>query len=285
MIEELITGNHLPSPEELQDASILSSDVWVNCSASGDIESETVQGNPYLKFLKKPEHLAATWRPKDEFVVPSGMYISAAASLLVDPKKTLNDKAKAVTSAIVKDFCQWIENLGGMEKSQMTEDTVQQLFEIGFNTPAARAICVRVKELPAVTESAAQARNLPKRSVSAALRREILRDVNAERKPARLVGFGTALSTHSPLRYKPPRNQTQKRWLDCPNIPEGLESMQVVWEGIAKLRSTRSYCQWLTEHSSRPQPPYLVQQAIQGRSQCRSFHGEGRNAQNSAQSQ
>jgi hypothetical protein len=63
---------------------------------------------------------------------------------------------------IVKDFCQWIENLGGMEKSQMTEDTVQQLFEIGFNAPAARALCVRFKELAAVTESAAQARNLPK---------------------------------------------------------------------------------------------------------------------------
>lgn len=65
-----------------------------------DIESETVEINPYLKFLKKPEHLAATWRPKDEFVVPSRMYISAAAPLLVDPKKTLNDKAKAVTSAV-----------------------------------------------------------------------------------------------------------------------------------------------------------------------------------------
>jgi hypothetical protein len=65
-----------------------------------DIESETIERNPYLKFLKKPEHLAATWRPKDEFVMPSGMSISAAAPLLVDPKKTLNDKAEAVTSAV-----------------------------------------------------------------------------------------------------------------------------------------------------------------------------------------
>lgn len=39
---------------------------------------------------------------------------------------------------------------------------MQQLFEIGFNAPAARALCVRFKELPAVTESVAQARNLPK---------------------------------------------------------------------------------------------------------------------------
>jgi hypothetical protein len=61
---------------------------------------ETVQINPYLKFLKKPEHLAATWRPKDEFVVPSGMSLGAAAPLLVDPQKTLNDKAKAVTNAV-----------------------------------------------------------------------------------------------------------------------------------------------------------------------------------------
>jgi hypothetical protein len=66
---------------------------------------------------------------------------------------------------IVKDFCQWIENLGGMEKSQMTEDTVQQLFEIGFDAPAARSLCVRFKELPVVTEGAAQAHNMPKVSL------------------------------------------------------------------------------------------------------------------------
>jgi hypothetical protein len=63
---------------------------------------------------------------------------------------------------IVKDFCQWVENLGGMEKSQMTEDTVQQLFEIGFDAPAATALCVRFKELPVMTEDTVQARNLPK---------------------------------------------------------------------------------------------------------------------------
>jgi hypothetical protein len=72
--------------------------------------------------------------------------------------------------------------------------------------------------------------------VSAGLRREILKDVSAERKPARLIGFGTALPTRSPLRYKPPRNQTQKRWLGCPTVPKDLESMQVAWEGITKLR-------------------------------------------------
>jgi hypothetical protein len=65
-----------------------------------DIKSQTSESNPYLKFLNKPRHLVATWRPKEEFVMPSGSSISAAAPLLVDPKKTLSDKAKQVTNAV-----------------------------------------------------------------------------------------------------------------------------------------------------------------------------------------
>lgn len=43
----------------------------------------------------------------------------------------------------------------------MTEDVLQQLFEIGFDAPATRALCVRYKELPVITDSAAQACHLP----------------------------------------------------------------------------------------------------------------------------
>jgi hypothetical protein len=67
---------------------------------------------------------------------------------------------------IIQDFCQWVENLGGEEKSEITVDTMQQLFEIGFDAPAARSLCVRFEELPVVTETAARARNLPEVSVS-----------------------------------------------------------------------------------------------------------------------
>ena len=62
---------------------------------------------------------------------------------------------------IIKDFCQWTENLGGVEKSEMTEDVLHQLFEIGFDAPATRALCVRFKELPFITRSAAQEFHLP----------------------------------------------------------------------------------------------------------------------------
>jgi hypothetical protein len=43
----------------------------------------------------------------------------------------------------------------------MTEDVLQQLFQIGFDAPATRALCVGFKELPVIAESAAQACHLP----------------------------------------------------------------------------------------------------------------------------
>jgi hypothetical protein len=43
----------------------------------------------------------------------------------------------------------------------MTEDVLHQLFEIGFDAPATRALCVQFKELPFITQSAAQAFHLP----------------------------------------------------------------------------------------------------------------------------
>jgi len=69
-------------------------------------------------------------------------------------------------------------------------------------------------------------------SVSVGLRRESLTDADTDRKPARRVAFGSAV----PARPKPPRKQTYKRCLDCPTVPKDLVSMQVVWEGITRLR-------------------------------------------------
>jgi hypothetical protein len=64
---------------------------------------------------------------------------------------------------ITKDFCQWVENIGGTEESQITEERMHQLFEIA---PAARPLCVRFEELPVATENAARAHNLPEVSIA-----------------------------------------------------------------------------------------------------------------------
>jgi hypothetical protein len=71
----------------------------------------------------------------------------------------------SIVLQIIKEFCQWIERLGGEEKSQMTKDTVQHLFEISFDAPAATSLCVRFEELPVVPENVARARNLPEVSI------------------------------------------------------------------------------------------------------------------------
>ncbi|GFG35729.1 hypothetical protein Cfor_05188, partial [Coptotermes formosanus] len=162
------SADDLPSLEAESDVSpeqtastTLPSDLNVRTSANRDTESVAAERNSYLKFLNTPEHIAATWRPKDEFVLPPGSSISAATPLLLDSKKTLSCKATAITKAIIKDFCQWSQNLGGVEKSDMTEDVLQQLFQIGFDAPATRALCVGFKELPVIAESAAQACHLP----------------------------------------------------------------------------------------------------------------------------
>lgn len=47
----------------------------------------------------------------------------------------------------------------------MTKDTVQHLFEISFDAPAATSLCVRFEELPVVPENVARARNLPEVSI------------------------------------------------------------------------------------------------------------------------
>ncbi|XP_069704889.1 uncharacterized protein [Periplaneta americana] len=261
--EEFIQKVSLASlSEEESEDTVLSSDLMVNPPSSREHKAIVHETNPYIKFLKKPEHRAASWRPKYVFVVPPGSSVAAASHLLVDPKTNLSEKANAITNAIIKDFCTWIESLGGVEKSPMTEDTVQQLFEIRFEGPAAKALCVRIKELPVVTETIAMARNVPQASIRAGLKQEILLDIKAEKRPAKLVAFGTALPIRPPLRFRPPRNETKKRWIDCASVPRDLETMQVVWQDITDLRSTKAYCKWLLDHPTIPQPEYLRKEGL-----------------------
>ncbi|PSN47580.1 hypothetical protein C0J52_17304 [Blattella germanica] len=169
----------------------------------------------------------------------------------------------------------------------MTEGVLHQLFEIGFNAPAARSLCVNIRELPVITEQLAKARNRPEivtsirikpynctsddsfrgqqilkikaimtkiasvggncfdwsciqnhliklASVREGLHRLIAADIKAEKRKPRYVGFGTTLKP--PLRYNPPNNETQKKWVDLPAVPDDLATHRAVWEGITALR-------------------------------------------------
>lgn len=57
---------------------------------------------------------------------------------------------------------EWLSNIDtGEKKTTLDVPTVIKMFDIGFDTHAARSLRVRVKELPTVTEQIATARRLP----------------------------------------------------------------------------------------------------------------------------
>lgn len=55
----------------------------------------------------------------------------------------------------------WLHQMGGEATSNLSVPTIISMFEIGFNTHAAKSLCVRLKEMPTVTDLVAKKRNVP----------------------------------------------------------------------------------------------------------------------------
>ncbi|CAG2064607.1 unnamed protein product, partial [Timema podura] len=159
---------------------------------------------------------------------------------------------------INKNFCDWLLGLGGLEQSTMTEEILTELFQIGFDTPAAHALCVKVQEMPVIPRAVAKAVNVPQAETRAGLRRELLLDAAAERGKPHLVAFGECLPADQ--RFKPPKNRVREKWLRCDRVPPELESMEAVWKGITNLRSTKGFVEWLKQRPNLPRPKFLVDQ-------------------------
>ncbi|XP_054265743.1 uncharacterized protein LOC128988463 [Macrosteles quadrilineatus] len=87
-----------------------------------------------LRFLNLPEEEAASWRVKD------------AKDVSDLRQMTLEEKGDFLINKIAVDFCKWIKELGGDEKSFISEEIVKELFQIGMDNPASRAICMKTRE-------------------------------------------------------------------------------------------------------------------------------------------
>ena len=61
-----------------------------------------MEDNPYLKFLRKSPKHAASWRPKDEYDL-SGRGLAGAKGLLMDPSRSVKEKADTITNAVSTD--------------------------------------------------------------------------------------------------------------------------------------------------------------------------------------
>lgn len=97
-----------------------------------------------------------------------------------------------------------------------------------------------------VPRAVALARNCPGAAELALTRRHLVTDARAERRPKRTVGFGTALPDR--LRFVPPRNRVNEKWLECENVRKDLETMDAVWKGITHLSSVKGFIDWLKAH-------------------------------------
>ncbi|KAJ8952076.1 hypothetical protein NQ318_010986 [Aromia moschata] len=65
------------------------------------------------------------------------------------------------------------------------------------------------------------------------LHQEIMKDKFASRKTPHITAFGRRLPPE--MQLKPPNKKEFKNWLHC-NVPERLQSMAEVWQGITHLK-------------------------------------------------
>ncbi|XP_022905638.1 uncharacterized protein [Onthophagus taurus] len=196
--------------------------------------------NPYRKFFKTKIERARIWRE-----IPP---------LRLD-EMNLIQKADAITESIARNFHNWLKSLSEEGTSSLDKETIMSMFQIGFNYHAANSVYIKVKEMPAVTDTIAISRDLPEASVRANLHKHLTRDLKAYNTKEKQCAFGTMLPLE--LRSMPPKDDFADKWFGCKRVPPELASMEAVWGGIEHLRSTRAFCTWLLNHPDIPPPEYL----------------------------
>ncbi|XP_026674954.1 uncharacterized protein LOC113465161 [Ceratina calcarata] len=204
--------------------------------------------NPYALFLVKPRRKVVTWRQLTKRDLEG-----------YDPDATLEMRADNSMKRICQDFCQWVETLGGTDNA-IDEQVLRDMFEIDFSAEACRAMQVLIQEMPVVPAEVALTRNCPEAGKLNMTKKHVMKDVKAERTPAKIKAFGTAIPWK--LRFVPPNNQVENRWLRCENVPKDIETMEVVWKDITHLRSVLGFVEWLQQHPEVSPPNALRKIAL-----------------------
>ncbi|KAK6620469.1 hypothetical protein RUM44_006870 [Polyplax serrata] len=207
-----------------------------------DRRRKTKKENPYIRFLKK----------------------ASMADSAQKKAPNLGKKAGKITKMIIGNFMKWYESLGTTdgEDSFIDEHTLHELFQVGFDMPAAKPMAVRIKEMPTVPECLAKLRNEPKHATTYALREFLKQDMRLEAIPTKMFAFGSMLPKGENLRYKPPKNEVRKNWMECSRVPKDLSTMKTVWVGLERLRSTIAFSNWLNNHPEISPPTYLQEKGL-----------------------
>lgn len=97
-----------------------------------------------------------------------------------------------------------------------------------------------------VPSAVAAARQCHDAAELAMTRKHLIRDAEAETKPAKTIAFGAMIPWQH--QFVPPGNRVEEVWMRCENVMLDLETMDVIWDGITHLESVRSFVRWLHEH-------------------------------------
>ncbi|KXJ77428.1 hypothetical protein RP20_CCG007555 [Aedes albopictus] len=195
-------------------------------------------------FLKKTRKERIQWQTK--------LYKSDKKLL----EKPLFEQVEELIDLGAQDFAEWLNTLGA-EKSNITKDIIKQLFSIGVEGDAAKALYVEPKEIRAIPVEVARDWNLH----HMALQRKIAQVMKSDRQQAKVrerhVAFGRTL---------PMDMRRFKRFDDIdeivPNFPDEVKTFQKVFKGICHLRSVKILVDHLKEHPEMHRPKYLVNQGM-----------------------
>lgn len=53
---------------------------------------------------------------------------------------------------------EWLNSIGGNDQHTITVDAIKKMFQVGIRSHAATSLCVRIKEMPCVSDEIAQAK-------------------------------------------------------------------------------------------------------------------------------
>ncbi|XP_011503134.1 PREDICTED: uncharacterized protein LOC105366397 [Ceratosolen solmsi marchali] len=190
--------------------------------------------NPYALFLKKPRQKAIIWRP-----------LRKEDLLDYDPEATLEMRATRLVNKICTEFCDWMSKLGGNVK-MIDEETLEDMFEINFTSDACKSTQVIVKEMPTIPTSVVKARKCFDADELKNTRSQLKKDITVEKSVKRTFAFGQTLPPD--LRFVPPQTKITTKWLNYENIPQDIESMDIIWNDIMHLDSVQAFVNYLKKN-------------------------------------
>lgn len=161
-----------------------------------------------------------------------------------------------------EDFTNWLEAFAddheAISKPTVNKALIKQMFSITQAMDASNALVTIPTQRKVIPEAVAQSQSMPKRSVDYQVQQQLqqIKDQqhNSKRPKRQLHAFGRSFAKGD----EPPRVMDENIQPLVPNFPLDIRTKRSVFQGIAHLRSTRIFVQFLEENPDIRRPTYLV---------------------------